>query len=410
MSDPTNKTAVLTMDPVTPEATQAIVYKDRQTPERLQEAKEIAQREYPRMISNSLVYANFGNDAVAAVNALVDRLLDTVSNDELRAFDPVIKELSKQLDAIAHKYDVSDPKVAAKYSETKAGWLGFWRGAGAFWRMLKRDIKSVRRLLEDAQDDLQKRRSLLEQSVGNYDVLYDQNRQDIRKLIFVIVVMELMRDMAIDEAKNMVITDDAFGDGGDEERGIRRDLANNLDMRINDFKSRLFFAQRGAPNTRLVRSVDLASIGKNDAMTNHAVPLIKNFMFEMAMLQRGRDAAEVALKVRNTLNTMIQQYAGSASVIIPEITRINNTTLLAAESVQAVVAGFKATVNGMIKETEVGLAERRKVAALMEAGSEEMKQDSIHFSDRTLELLEAANKPNPETIAVFGASKLGVTA
>ena len=412
MSDPTTSTttALATLDFSSPGSTQAIVYKDRLTPEQLQRAKEIAAQEYPRMLQNTLVYANFGNESVEAMNTLIDRVLKTVSNDEIRAFEPVIKNLSKQLDAIAHKYDVSDPKIAAKYDDTKGNWLTFWRGAGAFWRMLKRDITSLQKQLENAKDDLHKRRTLLETNVATYDVLYTQNRTDIKQLIFVIAVMEIIRDLALEDAKHVVIKDDMFGDGGDEERALRADLANNLDNRIGDFKGRLYMAQRGAPNTRLIRSVDVSSIGKNDAMEHHAVPLIKDFMIHMATLQRSRDAAKVNDAVRETLNNVIRQYASAASIIIPEIVQSNNTTLLAAESVQALTTGFKATVDGILKATEAGVQERQKVGVAMSASADEMKAESIKLSDRTIELIEAASKPNPLTIEVLQENKVAISA
>jgi len=407
MSDPTAGNALLVATPLTPQATQAMVCKDMLSPERLQQARQIAAQEYPRMLQNTLVYANFGNDAVAAMNDLVSRVLDTVSRDELRAFEPVIKNLSKKLDSIARNYDVSDPKVLAKYEQSRGGFLSFFRGVRSFWKALERDIKSLQTQLEDARDELAERRELLSQNVATYDILYQQNRTDIQNLIFVIAAMELIRDIALEDAKNVVISDnDSFGDGGDEERARRTELANNLDNRITDFKSRLYMAQRGGPQTRLVRSVDVASIGKNDAMTTHAVPLIQTFMIEMATLQRSRDAARVNDAVRNTLNTVIQQYAGAASVMIPEIMQSNNTTLLAAASVDALTTGFKATVDGMLKAIEAGIQERQKLNLTMTASAETMKAESIRLSDRTIELMEAAGQPEEITLQVLQENKI----
>ena len=152
--------------------------------------------------------------------------------------------------------------------------------------------------------------------------------------------------------------------------------------------------------------MDVASIGKNDAMTTHAVPLIQTVMIEMATLQRSRDAARVNDAVRNTLNTVIQQYAGAASVMIPEIMVSNNTTLLAAASVDALTTGFKATVDGMLKAIEAGVQERQKLNLTMTASAETMKQDSIRLSDRTIELMEAAGQPEEITLQVLQENKV----
>jgi uncharacterized protein YaaN involved in tellurite resistance len=387
---------------------QQLVCKNLLEGDTLAQAKAAAKQEYPAMLDNALRYAQFGNSALDGVNDLIDSLLDKVKLGDSPEAKKIIKTMSANLDGIRRKYDVSDPKIEAKYANMRDGAFSWLNGLDRFWRMILRDIKSMETQVDDASQRLQGHQSELTENVAMYDALYAENEKEIAKLIFTIAVMELIVDEAVADMETIPVGESGLGDRGGEQRAKRGDLINNLNVRIGNFKSRLFIAWATSPQVRTIQTLTISQLGQIDSLINIAVPSLKGILIQMTMLQRSKDAAGTAEVIKNTLNGALQQHAASTGVVLPLIANSANMPMVTVETINAVVTGYLTATDGIARAIQAGAEERSKLEDAMVTGKAAMENASANLTDAIVEQAISAAKPLEITTTVLSPGQATV--
>lgn len=310
------------------------------------QAKAEASKAYKLMLENPLVIATYGSEALSGLNAIVDRMFKDIKAGKDPEVAKMIKGLTKTLDDISHKYNAADPKFVAKYQEMSNGFLGFFGGAAAFWRMFLRDIKSIQMQIDDAENVIESNLVSAQHVISYYDELYKENDAELSKVIYQIAVMEYIVDIATQDVESIPSADDH---DTTEERGQRADLIKNLQNRINAYKSRLFFGETASPQIRSQISLNIGLYGTVSITKDITFPTMKFVMVQMALLRESQDIAEQNNAFRDTLNQALQQYAVNASVIVPQIEAAVSRPVLLARTVEVMRDAFVAQTEGVIK-------------------------------------------------------------
>src|SRR3989344_6721307 len=116
-----------------------------------------------------------------------------------------MRDLSRRMRGIGRRYDPSDPKNLEKYKKAKGRFLGIFRLGRTFFEELMADVRSLEQQFDWAEEKLEGKQELLLRNVAYFDQLYELNARAIDKLIYKIAVMELMRDLAAEQAEQVVV-------------------------------------------------------------------------------------------------------------------------------------------------------------------------------------------------------------
>src|SRR5215470_9659140 len=106
----------------------------------LEQAQAYARQLYPQMLENTQIMLEFGKDAVAGMNTLIDRLLREVGQVDIPQLTAIMRNLNNEMRKVRGKYDISDSRVREK--------LEHWgKGIGRFFGQARSLIEV---LMEDA--------------------------------------------------------------------------------------------------------------------------------------------------------------------------------------------------------------------------------------------------------------------
>src|SRR5215471_8835758 len=108
---------VLSQAASTGESRRQLIAMDLLPPDKKKQVQEVAADLLPKMLQNTEIFMNFGEDSVAGMNALIDRMLKEVTPVDIPELESRMRDLSDEMRKIRGKYDVSDPKTRAKLEE-----------------------------------------------------------------------------------------------------------------------------------------------------------------------------------------------------------------------------------------------------------------------------------------------------
>jgi uncharacterized protein YaaN involved in tellurite resistance len=363
-------------------------------PNSLAQAKAEAAQVFPELFANTQAMMAYGLDATQGVNDLVDRLLKQVSPIKIPELIVITKDLNDNMRGIKRKYDVSDPKVRAQYEKAAGKARGFWHKVRDMAEMLREDITKTETQLEKVRVELNQRGAGLLVNVGYYDEFYKANEAEIGNLIYKVAVMELLADIARDKAAAVVIGDSTLGDRGREEQQRYLDFARNTDIKVQEFKARLFIAWSTSPQIRTMRSLDVGLAIKLDELVNVVLPTMKATLVQWRMMMEAQQAAQLGSAVAETANEWTTAYFAAGAEIIPAITRMVEEPTYQAATFAAVADYTVKQADGVIEAMEMGVARRRENDESIVTSVEIMRDANKKVSDHQLaEIVGRATKP-----------------
>ncbi|OGH16431.1 MAG: hypothetical protein A3C30_04540 [Candidatus Levybacteria bacterium RIFCSPHIGHO2_02_FULL_40_18] len=400
---PTSQVTELSALSVSPQKRELLVCRQLLEGDTLVRAQAEATDVLPKMLSNTQVLAVFGNDALESINRLNDRMLSERHPIDIPELSDAMRDLSRRMRGIGRRYDPSDPKALEKYKKAKGRFLGIFRLGRTFLEEFLDDIRGLEEQCDWVIEKLDGKQEQLLRNVAYYDEFYKLNEQEINKLIYKIGVMEIIRDLAAEQADSIVVGDSNMGDRGGEEQARISELVTLLENRIIAFKGRLWVAWAMAPQTRNMRVVQVGLSARIDQTVDITIPTMKGTILIWLTLGDAEQALQFNAAVEDTYNQVLTLFANAAKATVPMIANALATPALDPRTVVAWSESLAAQADGIVQAIELGQQKRLELEQAMITGKEVIDAATQRVNqaqiEHVLELAREAAQEAPLEIA-----------
>jgi uncharacterized protein YaaN involved in tellurite resistance len=353
-------------------------------------ARQEAADVLPKMLGNTQVLAVFGTDALEDVNRLNDRMLSERPPVNVPELHEVMKNLSRNMRGLGKRYDPNDPKVLEKYEKVKGGILSRLGFVKTFFEEFLDDIRSLQDQFERVVDKLEGKQEQLLRNVAYYDEFYRLNEQEIEKLIYSIGVMEIIRDMAAQQAKSIQIGDSTMGDRGSEQQAKILELVTLMDNKIAAWKGRLWVAWAMAPQIRHMRAISVGLSARIDQTVDVTIPTMKGVIVVWLTLSEAEQAEAFNKAVEDAYNQAMQMFAGAAKALVPAMANALATPALDPRTIVAWSDSLSAQADGIVAAIELGQQKRSELDQAMIEGKAVIDAATQRVNQAKLEHVLAA--------------------
>jgi uncharacterized protein YaaN involved in tellurite resistance len=236
-------------------------------------------------------------------------------------------------------------KKAAELAGRPRKW---WNKAGDVWSEFHASTDDIIKQIDGLEADLSGRAIQLARNAEFCVQLYNQNEIEIGELIYVIGVMELVLELAQTQAQR--IPDYEPGDvtqKNSELKGKYADLIRALDVKIGEYKSRMFIAWASAPQLRMMRAEDVDMAMKMHTLVQSALPTTKLVLVQWRMMLQGQENAQISEGVQDFTNDMVTKYFQTSAQVMPQIAASVQRQTITPETVNSVVDSLCTMVDGI---------------------------------------------------------------
>lgn len=351
------------------------------------QAQAEAQKLYLEMVGdrthtgNTQVFMAYGTAALKDVNDLVDRLLHDVEPIKVPELQAIMRELNKEMHGIKGKYDVSDPKVREKYEHWKGGVGRFIGRARSLIDMLMEDVTSLETQLNKVGKDLGNRQYQLMRNVTYYDELYEQNEQEILKVIYAIAVMELILECNQRAMQAIVVGDANAGDRQGEYKRRLAEFQTNMQVKITEYKGRLMVAWATSPQVDMMRTLNVGLAERINELLCVTIPTMKATIVQWRMLIETQQAAQLSQAVQEASNEWLQAYAAAGAEVVPMIAEAVQTPTLTPQTVAAMADSIQKQADGILRAWELGEQKRQALDSAIIDAKRVLDSTSQRFSE-----------------------------
>lgn len=389
-------------DSVVANGPQALICKDLLSPESLAKATAYAQQQLPTLIADPNNLAKLGNEAVEGVNALAGRMLHEAGK---AANIPELTKLTNELDdrirSFTSRYSETDRadqihRARDAYEGMKGKVLDFFAKYRDMLHMLLKDAKGLEAYLDSLTAQITDRQGQLALNVEMCNELLSENEQAIARLTGVIAIMEIMRDEAA--AALDAIKIDA-GDTSPESRTKReqRDqiatLVQQLDVRIGEFKQRLFVAWATSPQVRNIRTISYGLGQRLGLLITLTIPVFKLTVVQWVAVMQADRAAQLGEAVADTNERALDAFAQASGEIMPRVAQALQTPSMSPESILLIAESLHKQAQGFEDAYRFGIAERAKVEAAIMKGAQTIAASQDEQAAVVGELIKGAQHP-----------------
>lgn len=325
------------------------------TPAQAEQARAAAAQLYPKMLTNTDLLATFGNQALDGVNAQVNRIFKEIGNVEIPELTAIMHQINDRMRAFRSKYDPSLPQVREAFDKFLDAVKGLFQRGRDLLEMLFEEARSIEQQLDRIAGQLATKQRELKRNVVLCDQLYAANEAAIAQLIGTIAVMEASRDMAVENARSIVI-EPGDPQAREKQEQVARilDVASALEVRVNEFQQRLFVAWSTSPQIRNTRSLHFGLGQRLALLVNLTIPTMKLTIAQWGLMLQAQQAAQMQQAVSDGANDVLAAYARASGAAVPEIARTIQTPTLRPETLLEVAASLDAQVTGIEEALRYG--------------------------------------------------------
>ncbi|NUO58899.1 MAG: hypothetical protein HOV78_19740 [Hamadaea sp.] len=364
------------------------------TPAQREQAAALAQQLYPQMLADTDKLATFGSGAIDGVNAQVSRIFREVGPVKIPELTAIMHEINDRMREFRHKYDPTDPKLRETFDKFMDAVKGIFRKGRDLVEMLFEEARSVEQQLDRIAGTLVEKQHQLKRNVVLCDELYRANEAAIGQLVGAIAVMELVRDLAVAEARSIVIDPNDVDKRDKEERLSRvTEFVQAIEVRINEYQQRLFVAWSTSPQVRNIRLLNYGLGQRLALLVNLTIPTMKLTIAQWGLLLQANQAAQMQQAVADGANEVLSAYASASGEAVPEIARIIQTPTVRPETILEVAASIDAQAKGIEEAVRFGQQARAEVVTAIVTAQESMSASSQQLSRSVVELVTKARKP-----------------
>lgn len=371
-----------------------LVCKDLLTPAQRQQAEAAAAQLYPTLLANTEQLAVFGTSAIDQVNSQVNRIFREVGRVNIPELTSIMHELNDRMRSFRRKYDPSDPKVRETFDKFVDAVRGVFRKGRDLLEMLFEEAKTVEQQLDKVAGQLSDKQLQLKRNVVLCDELYKANESAIAQLIGAIAVMELVRDIAVEDAQSIKITPGDV-DARDKQERLSRitEFIQAIEVRINEFQQRLFVAWSTSPQVRNIRTLNYGLGQRLALLMNLTIPTMKLTIAQWGLLLQANQAADMQQAVADGANEVLSAYAKASETAVPQIARVIQTPTIRPETIMEVAESIDAQARGIEEAVKYGQQKRAEVVTAIVTANESMSASAQHLSQTVVELVAKAKEP-----------------
>lgn len=391
---------VLSQAAATGETRRQLIAMDLLPPDKKQQVQKVAADLLPKMLQNTEIFMNFGEDAVAGMNALIDRMLKEVTPVDIPELESRMRDLSDEMRKIRGKYDVSDPKTRAKLEEWSKGVRRFFGRTRSLIEVLMEDVMSLEQQLDRVKGFLAGKEQQLVRNVHLYDELYATNEQEIKNVIATIAVMEAIHDQAAAMAGeiHVDVNDPSQRDAAERKRMLS-EFVNNMEIKITEYKNRLFVGWTTSPQVTNMRTLDVGLAQKIHLLIDLAIPTMKGTILQWRMLIQAGQGADMERVVAQSVNEWLTAYAAAGAEAVPRIAEAVQTPTLTPQSIAAMADSIDQQATSIIEAYENGKARRAEVDDAIVAAQRVIQSATARVSDTVVnDLVAKAHIVPPEQV------------
>ena len=377
------------------------------SPAQQQQARTVAKQQLPAMLDDTDRLATFGDQALAALNAQVNRIFTEVGPVRIPELTAIMHQINDRMRAFRHNYDPADPRVRETFDRFMDSVRGVFRRGRDIVQMLFEEARSVEQQLDRVAGQLSSKQMELKRNVVLCDELYKANEAAISQLVGVIAVMEAVLEEARDHADSLVV-DPSRPDHREkqEERARVTDLMMALQTRINEFQQRLFVAWSTSPQIRNIRSLHYGLGQRLALLVNLTIPTMKLTIAQWGLLLQAQQAAGLQQAVSEGANEVLSAYAQASGRSVGEISRQMQTPTLRPETILDVAASLDVQATAIEDAVRYGEQARQQVVGAIVTAQQAMTattdrlgatvSELVATSQRTVQLPPAP--PLPEAV------------
>jgi uncharacterized protein YaaN involved in tellurite resistance len=378
---------------------QQLVCKDLLDPQSYEQAQKYAHNLYPQMLANTQIMMTFGSDSVAGMNTLINRLLKEVEPVDIPELTQIMRHLNDEMRKIRQKYDVSNDKTREKLEKWAKGIRNFFGQVRSLIEVLMQDVSKLEEQIDRVKKELAGSEHQILRNVGYYDQLYQKNEEELQKVIATIAVMEMIHDLALAEGQSIPAT---TTDRQQEERKrLLAQFARNMEIKIAEYKNRLFVGWTTSPQVSNMRDLDVALAQKLDLLMNLTIPVMLGTILRWRMMIQSMQAAQLEQLVSSSANEWLLAYSQAGDQAVPLIANAVETPSLNPTTISAMAAAVERQSQAIIEAYEQGKQRRAENDEAMLKARDVISAATNELSDRVLtqqnravdEVIISAEKP-----------------
>ncbi|WOQ17956.1 toxic anion resistance protein [Raineyella sp. W15-4] len=359
-----------------------------------EQARSAGKQLFPKMLNNTDLMAEFGNQAIDAVNMQVNRIFRELGPVEIPELTAMMKQINDTMRSFRKRYDPNAPDVREAFDRFMDSVRGVFRRGRDFVEMLFEESRTVEQQLDRIAGQLVDKQRELKRNVVLCDELYRANEQSISQLVGAIAVMETIRDEAAQALQGIVI-DPADPDKRDKEELRNRiaEFIQAMEVRVNEFQQRLFVAWSTSPQVRNTRTLHYGLGQRLALLVNLTIPTMKLTIAQWALLLQAQQAAEMQQAVADGANDVLQAYAQASGRTVGEVARTIQTPTLRPETILEVATSLDQQAESMIDAVKYGHQARQDVVNALIAAQHSISQSSDKLAGTVAELVTKAEEP-----------------
>lgn len=363
------------------------------TPTQQEQAKKAGAELFARMVHNTDVLSEFGNQALDAVNMQVNRIFREIGPVEIPELTKLMEQINDQMREFRRNYDPTVPKVRDAFQRFSDSVKGVFQRGRDVVEMLFEQAQSVEKQLDRVAGQLIDKQRELRRNVVLCDELYRANEVAISQLVGTIAVMEAIRDQALAAITSIEISpDDPDKRSKEEQRAQLADFLSALEVRINEFQQRLFVAWSTSPQVRNTRSLHYGLGQRLALMVNLTIPTMKLTIAQWGLMMQAQQAAEMQQAVAQGANEVLQAYAQASGRATADISHAIQTPTLDPETILEVAVSLDNQADAMIEAVKYGQQARSEVVSALLTAQSAMSQTSDRLSQTVVELVTKADQ------------------
>lgn len=376
----------------TQESRQSVSCKDMLPDDQLRQARVESGQALVAMLDNTQVVMSYGVDALDGVNRLIDRLMKEIRPATIPELKSIMTTLTLNMKSIKGKYDLSTPEGRRSYDDWENSRFKklFRKGRNYITAMLA-DMTSVDTQLDKIAKDLNARKLELIRNVAYLDQLYKENEVAIYQLIYKIAVMECIAEEARRQAAALPPDDSTTGQRNTELRQQLADLILQMDVKIGEYKGRLFVAWATSPQVRMMRVLNVGMAEKVNEAVGMTIPTMKLAIVQWRILAETQEAAKAAGHVADATNVMLRQVAQNSAIAAGAIMEAVQTPTILPETVTSMTESMVLMADNILTAIQAGDQRRAELDKTMAEAKVVLDGSQAKFNQQVVDRIVASS-------------------
>lgn len=388
----------------TPEGREALVCYDLLDGKAQGKAEKEAEGMFPQLFESTELLKTFGNEVLEPLNKLVDDSARDVPPVEIPQLTGLMTTLHSDMKKLSGKYDMANPKVMKWLHDSLEGvkGAGGWFGAGkSIFEELLFDAKNLYQKLDTVKATVYPKELAATKNVGLLDNFYHVNEKEILALIYKIAVMEQIQTLATNAAKNIKADANKTADHDQvEQKRLLTEFANNMALKIAEFKNRLFLGWANGPQLTNKRTLNLSLAIRLNMITNVSLPSVKFAVEQWEIALQEQQMAHLIELTDTFDNAVMQEAAKAGAEIAAYIADVTQTPSLRPETIKMIADSIAAQADATAKAYLTGLERRKASDDAIVKGQRVIANSQMKVSDTFLnQMMNSASKATEASTA-----------